>query len=201
MEKIIDFLRSNVNGKTLYTEERTYHLGGGKLRGTYSDQISFSNMFFSKVRFTIDMFVVSKEMIIDTSTGDEIQDVYSSSLFRYSLAKRLSTGSATGVMTFVASSLLSDPVPMESTVSSIYDMKLEDGELSWIDDQMLYRDQPGTDGTFRPVAFKEGCRLFMERGRLVYERKIECFDVDPQTMKRMPSEAEYPIFISKERRG
>lgn len=200
MEKIVDFLRNNVNGKTLYTEESTYHLEGGKLTGTYSDQVSFSNMFFSKARFTMDMFIVSKEEIADARTGKEIQSVRSSSLFRYSVAKRQSTGDATGTMMFFASSLMSGPIPAESTASGIYDMKLENNELSWIDDQVLYKDQLGAEGVFKPVAFRKRCRFFIEENGLVYERMAECFNVDPKMMKRTPSEAVYPTFVSKERK-
>ncbi|MCL2296498.1 MAG: hypothetical protein FWC29_05420 [Methanomassiliicoccaceae archaeon] len=199
MEKIVSFLRKNVNGKTLYTDEKIYRLDDGRLEGTYSDQISFSNMFFSKVRFTLDMFVVSKEKIVEINTGNEVQNVYSSSLFKYSLAKRQSTGDVTGTMMFVSSSLMSGSIPAESTVSGIYDMKLENNTLSWIDDQMLYRDQPTAAGTFRPVSFREKCRFYIDESGLIYERNIECFNVDPKTMKRTPSKAEYPLFVSRER--
>ena len=200
MEKIVEFLRKNVNGKTLYTDEMTYYLENRKVRCAYSDQISFSNMFFSKVRFTMDMFVVSREKMAETYTGHVIRDIYSSSLYRYSLAKRLSTGGATGTVTLVASSLMSDPVPAESIVSGIYGMELGDNELRWVDEQMLYRDQLSADGSYRPVAFRSNCRFLIEGGRLVYECKKECFDVDPRTMERTPSDSEYPLFVSKERR-
>ncbi|MCL2148444.1 MAG: hypothetical protein FWH47_03795 [Methanomassiliicoccaceae archaeon] len=200
MEEIVEFLRKNVNGKTLYTDELTYQLEGGTLIGNYSDQISFSNMYFSKVRFTMDMFVVSKEQIRDAATGGEVKRYDASSLYRYCLAERRSTGDVTGVMTFVASSLLSDPVPPDSTVSGIYDMRLEGKELGWVDDQMLYRDQITSDGSFKPVAFKAKCRFYISKGRLVYEHRVECFDVDPGTMRRSLSDARYPPFVSKERR-
>ena len=200
MEKIVEFLRKNVNGKTLYTDELTYYLENKKLRGTYSDQISFSNMFFSKVRFTLDMFVVSREKITETYTGHVLRDIYSSSLYRYSIAVRRSTGDITGTLTFVASSLISEPIPAESVVSGIYDMRLEDDELSWTDDQMLYRDQLCADGLYKPIAFRSRCKLFIDRGKLIYERSQECFDVNPHTMQRMPSDSEYPVFVSKERK-
>jgi len=200
MEKIVSFLRNNVNGRTLYTDERTYRFENGGLVGTYSDQVSFSNMFFSKVRFTMDTFIVSKEMIMEADTGKEILNVYSSALYRYSLAMRRSTGDATGTRTFIASSLMSDPIPAESTVSGIYNMRLENNELSWIDDQMMYRDQIVAEGSFIPIAFMEKCRFFVTDEGLTYEREVECFEVDPKTMKRIRSIAKFPLFISKERR-
>jgi hypothetical protein len=200
MEKIVEFLRKNVNGKTLYTDEIIYYLEDKKLQETYSDQVSFSNMFFSKVRFTLDMFVVSRERTTEARTGYVIRDVYSSSLYRYSLATRRSTGNATGARVLIASSLMSEPIPTESVVFGIYDMRLKGEELSWIDEQMLYRDQLCADGTYRPAAFKSKCRLLLDKGKLVYEREEECFDVDSSTMERTQSDSKYPIFVSKERR-
>jgi hypothetical protein len=200
MEEIIDFLRKNVNGKTLYTDEISYSLENKKFRAIYSDQISFSNMYFSKVRFKMDMFVVSREKIVEAGTGNVIREAYSSTLFRYSIAARKSTGNATGTLTFVASSLLSDSVPSDSIVSGIYDMKLENNELSWTDEQMLYRDLLDPEGKFKPVAFKLKCKFQIEKGKLVYKRETECFDINPSTMERKPSESKYPLFVSKERK-
>lgn len=97
MEEVVDFLRKNVNGKTLYTDEMTFFLENEKLQTTYSNQISFSNLFFSKTRLAMDMFIVSKEKMIEVDTGTAIKDVYSSSLFRYNLAKRQSTEEVTGI--------------------------------------------------------------------------------------------------------
>ena len=47
MKEIIDFIESNVNGKTLFTKELVYELENGALQGVYSDQISFSNLKYS----------------------------------------------------------------------------------------------------------------------------------------------------------
>ncbi|AIZ56972.1 hypothetical protein Mpt1_c11050 [Candidatus Methanoplasma termitum] len=201
VDEIVDFLRKNVNGRTLYTDETTFAIEGGRLLLTYSDQISLSNMFFSKVKYTMDMFVVGKEKITDTKTGNVIKDTYSSSLYRYSVAKRQSTGAVTGILTLVASSLMSDTAPEESIASVAWNIKLENNEFSWIEEQMLYRDQIGFDGKYRPIALRTKCRIFVDNGNTVYVHDVECFDVDPETLVRTPSETKYPRFISKERRA
>lgn len=200
METLIEFFRKNVNGKTLYTDTLTYSLDGGRLKCIYSDQISFSNMFFFKTRCTIDMFIISKEKIIDTKEEEEVSDSYSSSLFRYSLAERLSTGEITGTLSFVTSSLVNDPVPMESVASGIYGMSLKNNELKWIDDQILYRDGASYDGKNKPISFKSNNKFFFEDGKLVYEREIKCFDVNPKTLEKVQSDSYFPIFVSRERR-
>lgn len=200
MEEILDFLRNNVDGKTLYTDELTYQLDDGRLIGRYSDQMSFCNLRYSNSRFSMDLFAVSSEMIKERSTDKMIKDLTSSSMFTYNLSKRQSTGKVTGTMFFVSSSILSGPVPAESTASGIYNVVLNNNELSWTEDQMLYRDQPGTDGKMRAITFKAQCRFYVEEGSLNYEHKVECFNVDPDTMERTPSDAKYPVYTSKERK-
>jgi len=200
MDEIIGFLKKHVNGKTLYTDEITYSLENGRLRGTYSDQKSLSNMFFSKNRWTMDKFIVSKEKIIDTETGRVIKEEYSSSVYRYSIAKSLSTGELTGIMMLAASSLQSDPFPAESTAWIAYELRYKNEEFSWIEDQVLYRDQISFEGKYKPVAYRAECRLFLTGEGLVFEYEPVYFDVDPKTLKRTPSDSKFPRFVSKERR-
>lgn len=108
MKDIIDFLETNVNGKTLHTKELVYELEGGALQGVYSDQISFSNLKYSPSGFQLDMFIVSNEKI--WFPGKEKQretlrkDFSSVSLFRFELAKRKSTGDITGLFRFISAS-------------------------------------------------------------------------------------------------
>jgi len=198
VDEIIEFLRKNVNGKTLYTDEVTYSNDNGRLLGTYSDQKSLSNMFFSKTKYTMDKFIVSKEKVIDTETGEILKDERSSSLYRYSLTRRQSTGEVTGIMTHIASS--SGWVPAESTVWITYDLKYKKNEFSWIEDQMLYMDRISIGGKYKPVSYRAKCRLFLTDEGLVYEYVPEFFDIDPETRKRTPSASTFPLFISRERR-
>lgn len=199
MEEILDFLKRNVDGRTLYTDELTYQLDDGKLIGRYSDQMSFCNLRYSNTRLSMDLFAVSNETIKDTMSEKVLKDFTSSSMFTYNLSKRQSTGKVTGTMFFVSSSILSGPVPAESTASGIYNVVANNNELRWTEDQMLYRDQPGADGNFRSITFKAQCRFYMEDERLHYEHHVECFNVDPETMERTPSDAKYPVYLSKER--
>ena len=197
-DEIVYFLRNYVNGKTLYTDEITFTEDNGRLLGTYSDQKSLSNMFFSKTKYTMDKFIVSKEKIVDTETGEIVNVENSSSLYRYSITKRQSTGEWTGIMTHIASS--SGPVPAESTVWITYDLRFKKNEFSWIEDQMLYMDRISIGGKCKPMAYRAKCRLYLTNEGLVYEYVPEFFDVDPETRKRTPADSKFPIFVSKERR-
>ena len=200
MDEIVNFLRKYVNGKTLYTDEITYSLENGRLRGTYSDQISFSNMFFSKTRFTLDKFIVSKEKQIDDKTGEIVKEENSSCLYRYSLAKRQNTEEVTGIMTLAASSLMSGPIQTESNAWAVYDLKIKNNEFSWTEEQMLNRDLVGGDWKFRQVANRAKCRIFLTKEGLIYEFEPEFFDFDMVARERTPSASGRPVFVSKERR-
>ena len=58
LTEIINFIESNVNGKTLFTKELVYELENGALQGIYSDQISFSNLKYSQSGFQLDLSLI-----------------------------------------------------------------------------------------------------------------------------------------------
>lgn len=67
MKDIITYLKNNVIGKTLITDELIYSLKDNTLEGAYSDQIIFSSLRESDQGFYFDMSVIAKEMIYATS--------------------------------------------------------------------------------------------------------------------------------------
>jgi len=200
MKELIQYLEENVTGRTLYTDELTYELDGGKLEGVYSDQISFSNLKYSKTSCQMDMFIVSNEKIYRVEEGchAEVTKDYSAvSLFRFELAQRKSTGKVTGLFRFISASL--DDVPADAVVSGISEIKIEKGTLSMKEDQVLYRDQPTSDDEYRPIAFVSTHSFCLENGKLRYEYRGDCFDVNPSTLTRSKSLDVFPSFISRER--
>lgn len=201
LRNIADFLRDAILGRTLYTDELSYALEGGAIEGVYSDQMTFSNMLASPFGLHFDLFVVSneKQYVVDKDKRrrELRKDFSGASLFRYELARRKSSGQITGFMRFVSSSLAD--VPAEAMASSVTRLVFANGELSWREREILYRDQPAADGGHKPVAFEASCRLFLEGGKARYEYAGVCLDVDPDTLERRPSDAVYPQFLAKER--
>lgn len=201
MKQIIDFLETNVNGKTLNTKELVYELENGALQGVYSDQMSFSNLKYSQSGFQIDMFIVSNEKIwiLGKDAQREVlrKDFSAVSLFRFELAGRQSTGNITGFFRFISAS--GKNVVAEAVVSGIYDVALDNGVLKLREDQVLYRDQPVQGNCFKPVAFQSNHRFFTENGKLHYEYDGRSFDIDTTTMQRKASADNFPPFISIEK--
>lgn len=201
MKDIINYIETNVNGKTLFTKEIVYELENGTLQGVYSDQISFSNLKYSQSGFQMDMFIVSNEKIwlIDKDGQRERlrKDFSAVSLFRFELAERKSTNGITGCFRFISAS--GKNVAAEAIVSGIYDVRLEDDVLKLSEDQVLYRDQPIQGERFKPVAFQSEHRFFIKDEKLYYEYDGKCFDVDTKTMRRNNSSDTFPPFISIEK--
>ncbi len=201
MRQIIDFIETNVNGRTLYTEELLYDLEDGALQGVYSDQISFSNLKYSKSGFQLDMFIVANEKIYvmngEKQRGELRTDYSAVSLFRYEAALRRSTGEVTGLFRFISAS--GKNVMAEAIVSGIYDIQLDNEKLTLKEEQVLYRDQPKQDGGFKPAAFTSVHRFFIQDGKLHYEYNGTNFHVDTRSMKRIASSDFYPPFVSVER--
>lgn len=201
MEDILDFLRNNVMGKTLYTDELTYALEGGKLEGVYADQMSFTNLTASPTGMQFDLFVVSREKIYEVAGGDRQaslrKDFSGASHFRYELARRKSTGNLIGFMRYVAASF--DSVPAEAMASSVTGVRLGNGRLSWQEKEVVYRDQPSSGDAFRPVAFEAECAFYLEDGKVRYEYSGICMDVRPDSLERTPSDSVIPKFVAKEK--
>lgn len=201
MKEIINFIESNVNGKTLHTKELVYELENGALQGVYSDQISFSNLKYSQSGFQLDMFIVSNEKIWlmgkDRQREELRKDFSAVSLFRFELAERKSTNGITGCFRFISAS--GKNVAAEAVVSGIYNVCLENDVLKLSEDQILYRDQPIQGQRFKPVAFQSEHRFYCKDGKLHYEYDGRCFDVDTKTMWRCGSSDTFPPFISIEK--
>lgn len=201
MNEIVKYLKNNVIGKALVTDELIYQLENGKLEGVYSDQITFSSLYLSESGFHFDMFVVAKEIIYELNEKHERKsiscDYNGVSVFRYELAKRRSSGHVTGTMRLISTTVKGQTA--EAVVYGIYDMNLENNELCWTEQQLLYRDQTSNSGNHRAIAFDSKIRFYFENGKLRFEYNGVCFDVDTCTFAKTPSKDIFPQFVAKEK--
>jgi hypothetical protein len=88
---------------------------------------------------------------------------------------------------------------MEGIAYGVYDLQMENSQLSWKEQQLLYRDMPEDNDNYRSVAFDAKVRFYQEDGKLQFEYIPEYYDLDPDKLIRTLSKDQYPSFVTKER--
>lgn len=199
-EQLIAYLKEKVLGRTLRTDDVTYLLDEGKLKDVYSDQMMFSDLQFTENGVQFNMTSIAKERVYYLDENGECigikKDYTGTSVFRYELAKRRSTNEFTGYMRLISTTTVAPE--MEAVVQVVYDVRLENDVLKWKEQQLLYRDMPSIESTFRPVAFDAQARFYIEDGKLRFEYIPFYYDVTPESMERRLSADKIPSFVSKE---
>ena len=199
-DQIIAYLKENVLGKVLRTDDIRYSLDNGNLEDIYSDRMMFSDLLFTDNGLQFNMTTIAEEKVYALDEkGERIgirKDYAGTSVFHYELAKRKSTGELTGYMRMVSTTTINPE--MDAVVQMVYNVRLENNELKWKEYQPLYRDMPSPNGKFRPVAFDAEARFYIEEGKLRFEYAPFYYDVDPKSMERKLSADKLPFFTSKE---
>lgn len=198
--RIFHFLENNLIGKKLVTDEVVYTLGNGKLEGIYNDQMIFSDLVKTKNGFKFNMTTVTHELIYNLDEKGVrttvAKDYTGTSVFCYELAVRKSTNQLTGYM-YCVSTTVQDQT-MEAVVCGIFDVIFNGKELSWRENQLLYRDNPIGEDKYKPVAFDSKVRIYFDNRKVVYEYLPVLWDVNPRTLEKRLSKDDYPPYISKE---
>ncbi|MDY3266432.1 MAG: hypothetical protein SOX26_02680 [Phocaeicola sp.] len=201
MEKVIKFLKSNVIGKVLFTNDVVYKLDNGNLEGIYNDQLVFSNLVRTENGLKFNMTTVTHELVYNLDENGVRttieKDFTGTSVFCYELAMRKSTNKLTGYMHCVSTTVQGQT--MEAVVCGIYNVDLNEQELSWKENQLLYRDNPVEGDKYKPVAFDSKVRLYIDKGKVIFEYLPTLWDVNPDTLEKRLSKDDYPPYISKER--
>ena len=198
---ILDFIKNNVIGRQLETDAVTYYLDGGKLEGVYCDQLSFSDLLSTPTGLQFNMTTVTNEKVYlldsDKKRLGLKKDFTGTSVFHYEIAWRKSTSQLTGYVRLLSSTV--EDHTMEAVVYGVYDVRIEDDQLKWKEQQLLYRDMPSDGEVYHSVAFDSTVRLFQEDDKLRFEYIPEYFDVAPGSLVKTRSAEQYPAFVSKEK--
>ena len=199
-DKIFHFLENNLIGKELVTDAVVYTLANGKLEGIYNDQMIFSNLVRTANGFKFNMTTITHELIYNLDKKGVrttiAKDYTGTSVFCYELAVRKSTNQLTGYMHCVSTTVQDQT--MEAVVCGIFDVIFNGKELSWRENQLLYRDNPIEEDKYKPVAFDSKVRIYLNEGKVVYEYLPTLWDVNPRTLEKRLSKDDYPPYISKE---
>ena len=201
LDKIIRYLRDNIFGKALYTDELIYTLESNTLEGVYSDQIIFSNPVISDYGFNFDMFLTADEMVYELDNNQKRSDIRSNhndiSVFRYELAKRKSTDDITGIFRLITTTNKTQTA--QAIVCGVFGIEIKNNELYWKEEQLLYRDQSSSGDKYHPIAFDSNNRFYYENDKVRFEYAGTCYDVEPTTFAKSLSKDIYPRFVAKER--
>lgn len=200
-DEVIQFLKKNIIGKTLLTNDVVYKLGDGNLEGEYNDKMMFSDFVETENGFKFNMTTVTQELVYNLDEKGArttiAKDYTGTSVFCYELAIRKSTNQLTGYMRGV-STTVQNPT-MEAVVYGIFDVTFDGKELKWQENQLLYRDNPIGEDKYKPVAFDSKVRFYLDEGKVVFEYLPTLWDIDPDTLEKRLSKDDYPPYISKER--
>ena len=199
-KSIIEFLTEYVIGRNLKTDDTIYQLEEGKLEGVYSDEMFFSNLLISITGFHFDMTTITREKIYFLDKNNKRigikKDYTGTSVFHYEFSIRKSSMQLTGIMRLYSSTVKEHT--MDAIVYGVYDCNLNDKDLSWKEQQLLYRDMPTQNDNYKSVAFDSKVRFYLENGKLRFEYTPLYCDVNPVTFEKLKSKDQYPIFLSKE---
>ncbi|RFS21935.1 hypothetical protein DVR12_14895 [Chitinophaga silvatica] len=200
LQDVLTFLNKNVINRQLQTEELTYSLDESTLEGAYADRMFFSDLTSgeSSIQFNLTTVTDERVYLMDDNNvrTDLIKDFTGTSVFRYELAVRRSTGAITGYMRCLSSTVRSHT--MEAIAYGVYEVRIENDQLKWREQQLLYRDTPAGDGIFKPIAFDAEVRFYLEDELLRFEYLPFYFDVDVEKMTKILSKDVYPPFVGKE---
>lgn len=197
---IIEFLTENVIGRSLKTDDTIYQLEEGKLEGIYSDEMFFSNLLISITGFHFDMTTITREKIYFLDQKKKRvgikKDFTGTSVFHYEFSLRKSSMRLTGIMRLYSSTVKEHT--MDAIVYGVYDCDLNNRELSWKEQQLLYRDMLTQNDNYKSIAFDSKVRFYLENDKLRFEYTPFYYDVNPDTFEKYESKDQYPVFLSKE---
>ena len=200
-DEIIQCLHDHIIGKTLLTDDVVYQLENGTLEGVYSDKMMFSDLVKTENCFKFNMTTVTQELVYNLDEKGMrttiAKDYTGKSVFGYELALRKSPKQLTGYMHCGSTTVQNQT--MEAVVCGIAGVTFDGKELKWKENQLLYRDNPIGEDTYKPVAFDSQVRFYLDNGKTVFEYLPTLWDVNPDTLEKSLSKDYYTPYISKER--
>jgi hypothetical protein len=198
--QVVKFLKDHVIGKTVVAAPVTTRIDQGRTEGVYEDQTFFSNLVEKAQGFSFDLTVIFRGTLYQVDKGGQRGQPEGSlnavRVYRYEMTERQSSGKLVGFARFI-SSTNAQPDPVSGTVF-LARMGLEGGALAVHETQAGYADVAVAGGTFKSVASDAKYRYAVEDGKLVVQLQQATFDVDPETLKRTPTQDKFPTQVSKE---
>lgn len=199
-ERVIEFLDSKVIGRTVVSQPVTTRTNDGRTEATYVDQSFFSNLVRTDFGFSFDMTALTRgerygldekgKRVEFAGTLDAVRVV------RYQLTQRASTGRLVGFW-HLSSSTATEFDPLTGA-GFLVTVRMDKDAMVLHESQMGYGDFVAPGGERRPMSIDGHFRYEVSKGRLIVRFQQETFNVDPDTMQRVPSGETFPPQVSEE---
>jgi hypothetical protein len=199
--QVIKFLKEHVIGKTVATPKTTFKLDDNKMEGDYQDLTTFNNFAETAQGFSFDVTVVSQETRYDLDKdGKRIspgRDYGGTEVYRYEVCERTSTKKLTGTARPLSSTIKAPS--REGTAILVTGVKVAGGKLAWSETLPGYADFIAPKGKYKPCTWDSKYTFSVVEGKLRMEyEETKRYDVDPDTLKRTPTNDKLPLFVAKE---
>jgi hypothetical protein len=195
--QVLEFLKHYVIGKTVMASPITTHTDNDQLIVNYEEDVVFNNLVETTQGFLFDMIALTRgtrylngDKLLAEGTMNVVR------VIRYEMTERLSSGNLVGHSCFV-SSTSTQPDPFGGTIFLVR-MCLKDGALEVDENQVGYADVVSAKGSYKPIATDGKYTYSIEESKLVVKYQQTRFDVDPKTLKRIPTNDKFPLQVSHE---
>ncbi len=201
--RVAKFLKEHVIGKTIVTPKTTFKADNGKMEGEYQDFTSLQLNFAETASgFCFDYTTVSQETKrydVDKD-GKRVlpgRDGSGTEVYRYEFCERASTKKLTG--TARPTTATTKTPSREGSVILMTGIKMADGKLIWEETLPGYVDFYAANGKYKPGSWDSRSTYSVVEGKLQLDyQETKRYDVDPDTLKRTPTNDKFPVFVSKE---
>lgn len=194
----LKFLRGHVIGKTVGSPETVIKYAGDKVEGVWSGTDSYTNLVETADGIQFDMVTMYKLTNYDLDReGKPVKPGRkedATSLTRYDLTQRKSTGKLVGTARILSST--HKTFTAGQTVAVL--MAVEETGLTTTEYTLFYEDFFATKGAWKAGAAETKVRFFLDEGKLVVQGESLQFDVDPKTLKKARTDDPVMKWTSKQ---
>jgi hypothetical protein len=198
--QVLKFLKDHVVGRTVVTPKSIFKLDNDTMEAESEDQISYTNLMESASGFSFDVTTVAKVTRYDLDkTGKRKlpgRDLSGTEVYRYEIVERVSTKKLTGTGRLL--SMTTKSPSRDGSAILFTGIKVADGKLYWNETLPGYLDLIAAGGKYKPGSWDATNSFFVVEGKLHAKAEYTVFEVDPDTLKRVPRKEKTATFLSKE---
>lgn len=191
-DPVKQFVREQLNGKTLGAPERVERIDNGAVESVITTTVRFHGFTETKSGFFFDVETAIRQTLYELDDNGarkepgQIKD--RGFTLRYRVGRRLSTGQYVGVAWSIDEKggiAEDDDYPFSPYTILI---RAEEGTVTMVSSSALYQDLYAKDGRWRPGIQEDTSVFSVENGKIRRAVKVKGYDVDPKTLEKTLSD-------------